>query len=236
MSGYSIKRFLLDIVYPNRCPFCGEVIAHDEYYCCLGAPELTLTEPDSGDLFILFEYNEQILPFIYAVKENGDGYAIAAAAKLLCERIPAGIDLITCIPANSARLKERGYNPPGLIAREMSAISGVPYDVNMLIKTRRTKAQKLLSAAERRENLRGLFILRENMNIKGKCVLLVDDVRTTGATLTEAASVLLAAGAARVYSAVVAAVSEPEPQLVTGEDTTHSLLTEMQPTGHKSTH
>jgi len=85
----------------------------------------------------------------------------------------------------------------------MSAITGIPCNPKLLIKTRRTELQKSLSAFERRENLRGAFALNKRKIVSGN-VLLVDDVRTTGATLSEAARVLCSAGAKKVYAAVVA--------------------------------
>jgi predicted amidophosphoribosyltransferase len=78
----------------------------------------------------------------------------------------------------------------------------------MLTKTRRTEVQKSLSAIERRENLSGAFAV--SGNVLSKNVLLIDDVRTTGATLSEAGSVLLAAGAENVYAMVVAIVNRPD--------------------------
>jgi ComF family protein len=210
MTVYNIKRFLLDILYPNQCPFCAQVIAYDQYYCCLG--DLVVLEDD----YALFEYNETTSQFVYSVKEQGDGYAICAAAKLMCEKFigddtgetgvrSSDIDLITCIPTDSFRMKQRGYNPPALIAREMSAITAIPHDPKLLTKTRRTDVQKSLCAIERQENLIGAFALNKN-KVCPQNILVIDDVRTTGATLGEAARVLLAAGAKNVYTFVIAAV------------------------------
>jgi competence protein ComFC len=208
MTSHSIKRFLLDIVYPNKCPFCGEPIAFDKYYCCFGG--LELSQRQNTDTIALFDYSEAVVPFVYAIKDRVDGYAVSAAAKLLCERIPDGIDLVTCIPADCVRVRKRGYNPPALIAREVAALAkpaefgGLACDTKLLVKTRRTQEQKSLSELERRENVKGAFALRKSGAFVPKTVLLIDDVRTTGATLAEATRVLRAAGAERVYTAVVA--------------------------------
>jgi ComF family protein len=220
VSSYALGRFLIDVVYPNRCPFCDCIIAHNAYYCpgCrsedFGAGQFCcakVSPPENiAELFTVFDYNEQTSSFVYALKDGGNGYAVSAAAKLLCEQLEgAQFDLITCIPTDKSRLRERGYNPPALIAREMSAILGFKCDVRFLTKTRFfTHEQKSLSARERRENIKGAFALREGAKFAPmpETVLLIDDVRTTGATLSEAAEVLLDSGVKRVSAGVVAVV------------------------------
>jgi ComF family protein len=210
-KAYHVKRFLTDILYPNKCPFCGEVIAFDEYYCCLGGLD---TAEDNLDYIALFEYNDKSSPFVYSIKDGGDGYAISAAAKLISEKVGRDslgtpIDLITCIPTDSVRMRARGYNPPALIAKELSTISSILVDNFFLIKNKQTKIQKSLSKSERQENLKGAFSINKN-RMAPKTILLIDDVRTTGATLEEAAGVLMSAGAERVITAVVATVPKPD--------------------------
>ncbi|MCL2036343.1 MAG: double zinc ribbon domain-containing protein [Oscillospiraceae bacterium] len=212
---YKAKRFFLDVIYPNKCPFCDEVIAYDAYYCssCIEGTEIALPPEKLEPLrnvtatLSLFEYNKKTSPFVYAIKEGGDGYAVSAAAKLLCESLaylPDEIGIITCIPTDAPRMRNRGYNPPKLIAAEMSAISGLAFAPKLLMKSRRTEIQKSLSAAERRENLKDAFHVTDS-SVSGN-ILLIDDVRTTGATLDSAAGVLISAGATKVYAGVIATV------------------------------
>jgi len=212
MTVYNAKRFLLDILYPNKCPFCNGGIAFNQYYCPDCPENLGLLTRECEvfenitETFAVFEYSEASSPFVYSIKESGNGCAISAAANLLCEKIGgAELDLITCIPTDSARKRERGYNPPALLAAEISAISGIPHDPKLLVKTRRSEAQKTLTADERRKNLKGVFALNKNRTCP-KNILLVDDVCTTGSTLSEAAGILLSCGAENVYAAVVAVV------------------------------
>ena len=222
MNSYQLKRLLLDIVYPNRCPFCNAAIRYDKYYCAsnpkcaFSAGDLSmlqergLIEPIANitEAFAVFAYDKSTMPFVYRIKDDTCDYVSSAAAKLISERIedliPA-LDLITCVPTDKVKLGQRGCNPPALIALRVSAIIGVPCNVRLLRKTRITKDQKGLSAKQRVENLKGAFAV--NLH-KGKplppTMLLIDDVCTTGATLSETAGVLLAGGAKRVYAAVVA--------------------------------
>jgi ComF family protein len=218
ISGYKLKRRLADIVYPNRCPFCGEFIVHNAYYCpdCPVGAEFACdcSPPENIDEIVaVFEYNQEISPFVYALKDHSDGYAISAAAKLISDRarLLPEFALITCIPTDRVRMRQRGYNPPSLIAGEMSQLLGVPCNTKLLIKTRQTEIQKSLSAKERRINLEGAF--RVNPQYSGnlpQSVLLTDDVYTTGATLSEAAQILREAGVERVCAAVIAMVSSPD--------------------------
>ncbi|MCL1881917.1 MAG: ComF family protein [Oscillospiraceae bacterium] len=219
LSPYNIKRLLLDIIYPNKCPFCEDIIPYNAYYHseCLTAFSLAPTSNVQefsyiSKLFAIFQYDDKISPLIYSLKDSGNGYAISAVAQMLCELFRKKItdtgldlefDLITCIPTTKARLRERGYNPPALIAKEMSAIYGIPFEPNLLQKTRHTEIQKSLSRVERLQNLEGAFCRTIGIN-SPKRVLLIDDVCTTGATLDEAAKVLLVSGAEKVYAAVVA--------------------------------
>ena len=213
MTSYHIKRFLLDVVYPNKCPFCNEVISHNQFYCPACPENLGLFEGEPEPLeniagtFAVFKYSDRTSPFVYTIKEGGNAYAVSAAAKLLGDKIGAvQFDIITCIPTDSVRMRERGYNPPALISKEISLITGISCDLKLLAKTRRTEIQKSLSAIERHENLRGAFEIGKKGGTIPKTVLLVDDVRTTGATLLEAAACLLSSGAEKVYAAVVAVV------------------------------
>jgi len=204
MTAYKLKRLLLDMVYPNKCPFCGEIIRFDEYYHEECVNKLDFFDNRAKQTISVYEYNDKSKPFIAAIKENADGYAFAAAAKLISDIISVKIDLITCVPASKARMRGRGYNPPAMIAKELSAIMNLPCDVKMLVKTRETLVQKGLDSKERRENLKGAF----EVNKKAKtanAVLVLDDVRATGSTLSEAAETLLAAGVKNVYTATIAA-------------------------------
>jgi len=172
------------------------------------------TADDGSENFCaVFEYNEQTSPFVYSLKDSGNGYAICAAASLLAEQVAhLEFDLITCIPSDKARMRERGYNPPALIAREISAILRIPHNVRLLSKARRTDIQKSLTRSERLDNIKGVF--SANTTVTGR-ILLIDDVRTTGATLSEATQVLYSAGASRVFAAAVAQV--PDYTVTTGE-------------------
>lgn len=104
------------------------------------------------------------------------------------------IDYLTFVPLHRARLKEREFNQSQLLALKLSRHFKVPLLDNLLKRVRPTPSQTNLSKEERFKSLRGAFAARENEQIKGKTILLVDDVFTTGATFNECAKVLRQAG------------------------------------------
>lgn len=107
-------------------------------------------------------------------------------------------DVIVPLPVTEKRLKERGFNQTFIIGEEISAVTGKELAYRVLYKTKETKDQYTLSRSERKKNVRGVFALRDGNLLKGKRVLLVDDLFTTGATAREATRVLQAAGSRSV--------------------------------------
>ncbi|HXA09220.1 MAG TPA: ComF family protein [Chthoniobacterales bacterium] len=112
-------------------------------------------------------------------------------------------DLIVPVPLHPAKKRERGFNQAELLAAVLRRRSGVRVE-NVLQRTRYTLTQTQFDRSERMENLRGAFRLRRGSNVQDLRMLLVDDVLTTGSTLSECASVLKKAGAHSVHAATAA--------------------------------
>lgn len=110
---------------------------------------------------------------------------------------------IVPIPLSEQRLRERGYNQAGLIAQSLARLMGWRYLPECLKRTRHTRSQVGLTAAQRRENVHAAFEASTEL-VRGKILLLFDDVATTGATLHSAAEALLAGGARQVDALTVA--------------------------------
>ena len=113
--------------------------------------------------------------------------------------------LVVPVPLHPARLAERGFNQSALIARRLSRRLGASIAPMALARTLDTPQQARLDRDARLANVTGAFRVREGRRVAGRVVLLVDDVRTTGATLEACRAVLATAGARRVVGAVVAA-------------------------------
>jgi competence protein ComFC len=114
-----------------------------------------------------------------------------------------GFDVIIPVPLHPAKQRERGFNQAALLAHSLSSRMGVPVSP-ALERIRYTKSQTAFDRSERMENLRNAFRLRRAGDVRGLQVLLVDDVLTTGSTLSECARVLKRAGASSIYAATAA--------------------------------
>jgi len=127
--------------------------------------------------------------------------------------LTADADVLVPLPLHRRRLWTRKFNQAALIAREVGRISGVPVDVAALVRIRATRPQVGLSEAERAENVRGAFRVPPSHRavIEGRRVVLIDDVLTTGATVSAATRALRRAGAARVDVLTFARVAAGGP-------------------------
>ena len=114
------------------------------------------------------------------------------------------LDAILPVPVHKKRLISRGYNQCAILARKLGARFNVPVPTDVLIKTRNTVPQTRLSRKQRIDNIKGSFAVRKPGQVDGKSLLLVDDVFTTGSTLSEAARTLKRDGASVVQALVLA--------------------------------
>lgn len=148
----------------------------------------------------LYEYEGPVREMVYRFKYKGrksyaDAFA-ADAALLWGEWIKAAADCIVPVPMNRQKLRERGYDQADVLARALSAETGIKY-IHALERTRKTVPMKTLTRSQRQNNLKNAFQVSD-FDVELKKVLLVDDIYTTGSTLDECARALLEKGAAEV--------------------------------------
>ncbi|MCL2017155.1 MAG: ComF family protein [Alphaproteobacteria bacterium] len=124
-----------------------------------------------------------------------------AMLNTLCDFDDCVIDMVLPVPLSYQRLWKRGYNQAALLARPVARHLNIPIDFNSVRRKHRADMGHK-NASARRKNINGVFSVACSENIKGKSILLVDDVMTTGATLAELRRVLKRAGAKAVYSVV----------------------------------
>lgn len=152
----------------------------------------------------------RILEIIHALK-----YRRIRGLASVCSRLLSGYvdkfrvslppeSLLIPIPMHRARERRRGFNQSELIAREFSSILNLKFEGKALKKIRSTIPQVDLSRGERLGNMTGVFAVSDTALVGGKTCILVDDVKTTGATLEEAAKVLKGAGAKRIWAITLA--------------------------------
>jgi ComF family protein len=142
------------------------------------------------------------------------GRMLAEAAVDLMPEFEASEALLIPVPLHSGKLRSRGFNQSELIAeaalKSSTGLRGMKLRPRLLRRVRATESQTGLTRKQRRDNVRGAFAMTNADEVRGRDILLVDDVLTTGTTVGECARVLRKAGAARVWVATVARVMKPE--------------------------
>ena len=136
-------------------------------------------------------------------RDIGLGEALSVQMLEFVHQLAWPIDALVPIPLGKKRLKERGYNQVAMIAKPLSMQLGIVYMPHALNRARETRSQVGLSAAERQENVRNAFVANPE-KVNGRIVLLIDDVSTTGATLSSASESLYDVGAKDVFAVTVA--------------------------------
>lgn len=192
--------FKLPYISEPCCKKCGKPIRKvTEEYCfdCSRHPHAY----DRG--FAVWEHSLLVSKAIYQYKyHNRRIYSHFFAEEMIksYESIIRKwkIQLIIPIPISKKRRRKRGYNQAGLIAKEISKYTGIPCDERALRRVKDTSPQKILSAQERKKNLRNAFAWQGDFKMP-KNILLIDDIYTTGTTIDAASIVLKRAGAEKVY-------------------------------------
>ncbi|HET6845663.1 MAG TPA: ComF family protein [Anaerolineales bacterium] len=151
-------------------------------------------------------FSHPIRPALHQLKYHGDiGLAEALVPQFaaFARRLNWNVDVLVPVPLGKDRQKQRGYNQAGLISWPLSLALGIRHAPQALKRTRETASQVGLNRQERHENVRGAFNASSEW-IAGRTVLILDDVATTGATLSSCADALLVAGAQDVFALTVA--------------------------------
>jgi ComF family protein len=196
-------RAVADLVAPRVCAACGLALLVDEEDFCGGCGLLLDRLPHGPAAYV---YGGPLADALRRLKYGGHTEHAPALARLLIDAAGphAGVvDAVVPVPPHASRLRERGFCPVMLLAGPVARALGVPLD-RRLVRVRATAPQAGRDAAGRTTNVRGAFHARSRPGRPR--VLLVDDVRTTGATLDAAAAALRAAGTREVHLLTLAGV------------------------------
>ena len=180
-----------------RCLLCQRVDPPFERAVAYGSYEGGLR-----DLIHLLKF-QQVSPAAKVL-----GRALAGTIASLEKAIPVGTIAVVPVPLHKKKQAQRGFNQAERIARsaldQLSRPKRFELCTGVLLRSRDTSSQIGLTSHQRRENLRGAFVVSDPKRISGRDILLIDDVVTTGTTAAECSRVLIRAGAARVWVATVA--------------------------------
>ena len=206
----NLGKLALDLLYPPRCPFCGRVLeVWEEEGLCHRCQKTLPWQLDGGKQVDFCARCLSPLWYRGSVRRGMRRFKFQGGqiharlfgmlmAQCLQDRWREPVDLITWAPLSKQRRRRRGYDQAELLARQVGAVTGLRV-VPTLVKIRNTKAQSRLSpSASRLANVQGAYACRPGTDLAGKRVLLVDDVVTSGATLSQCAACLRAAGAQTV--------------------------------------
>ena len=212
-----LKR-LLNILFPPKCILCRKILRNEETDLCKDCRE---HQPLCGKNKIklsflaqwagLWYYKENVRSSIlrykfYGRRSYAQSYGKLLAMKLLTDGMD-DTDVLTWVPISRRRKRTRGYDQVEILGKVVAAELGTQL-IPTLRKVRNTKPQSTMGdAAHRRANVLGAFEVIDAKLVRGKRVLLLDDILTTGATASECARVLLTAGAKEVNLATLAVAS-----------------------------
>lgn len=256
----SLFSSFLNLFFPRRCVICGEELHDDEPLICLkcnidfprtyfwnDAYDNAMARQFFGIVPIekcaalfFFTPRSRSSNVIYEAKYNSNHRDAYELGRMMAEEmIPSGffegIDALVFVPLSCGRLMRRGYNQSELIARGVAKVTGLKVLPNVLSRIYFRESQTKMSLVERRENVSDVFRLVDSEAIRGKHLLLIDDVVTTGATVQACMAQLLAVDGVRIsvlsagYAGVMKYPILPQCQDVSAHeesDPFQNLLTE----------
>lgn len=212
---------ILDFIFPVNCLICGKT-GTELCFGCLSNSKNAVRECPKW-IFPIFDYRHPpVKKAIWLLKYKHKRGLTRVFAECLYEKLLEELPeleqfenfsnpILIPIPLSKTRLKERGFNQTALIVKELQKINSqrqsLKFDIvlDWLLKNRETEHQaRIRDRAHRLKNLKGTFALNPQYNLAGKNIILIDDIITTGATLSEAKKVLLSAGTRKIYAFTIA--------------------------------
>jgi len=187
----------------KTCLKCSEPIGSMANYCIHCKKELPRYKKNVS----VFLYKKPIDSMIRKLKYDNQKYLANTLGNFIAGevvKLAVNFDYVVPVPIHIDRLETRGYNQSELLCSALKDKLKLNVDTNILVKAKNTRSQANLSRNERIENLADSFCVMDKKKIKGKIILLVDDVFTTGTTINECAKTLIDAGAKEVYSVTLA--------------------------------
>jgi ComF family protein len=211
---HALFEHFLDLLFPPRCVGCkarGALLCGRCRTACQPLPDSTnrLLHRRLGDSSLTstagaYRFDGVIREAIHALKYERRTRVAVPLGDLLATYVaahPFAVDVVVPVPLHAARLQERGFNQSALLAERLAIHLNLPQSTQ-LVRVRQTEQQASLNRAHRQENVHDAFAWQGTP--PPRCVLLIDDVLTTGATIAAAAQAVRAAGAHQVHALALA--------------------------------
>ncbi len=218
------------VIWPQRCIFCNDLIFDNDkctcekcleslpyvrgkrcFKCGREKSECTCSSTtlyyDKAVAPFYFENNVRACIHSFKFRHNKSyaeplsEYLLDVFNKYYCDE---HFDMIVCVPLHQKDLRKRKFNQSQLLAENISRKTGIPLNLNLIKKIYQTDKQSGTNVYERFGNVLGVFDVDKNINLDGKNILLIDDVETTGSTLSECGKMMFLAGANKVCCLSVA--------------------------------
>ena len=223
MMKPSLWTRFLDLIAPRSCAVCGNRLSITEHAVCtscyLHLPRTTyqftpydnpmtqlfwgLSTVTHAAALLFYEPHGEVARLVYDLKyadrpDIGEDMGRMMAEEMRMADFFGGVDMIVPVPLSPKRQRQRGYNQSEMIACGIGEVTGIPVMTKVLRRKHFQQSQTTLMRHQRQENVADLFVLGETDGLEGKHLLLVDDVCTTGATLTACANTLQAVPSLRL--------------------------------------
>ena len=213
----------IDFMLPRMCFACGEKLSTSEFFICTPCSNtFKYADADriqnefhrkfSADKIIsdfhslfVFEKDKGLQELVHSIK-YGDSFRLGqylgriAGIKLKDKIGSWTADLLVPVPLHHVKKADRGYNQSFYIAKGISSVCRIPVSQSIVKRNRYTPSQTQLNKSERIENMLGAFQVKKPQQVKDKSIIIIDDVITTGSTISECGKVFTNAGAKNVYA------------------------------------
>lgn len=203
---------LLEVIGERACLKCGKLLFAEEQYCL----DCQNHEKSFDRALAPLAYSGAAAILVQRLKFGKERHLADAMANLMTDKLldeEIAVDVVLPVPLSPQRQKERGFNQSELLAEVIAQGLRLPLDLTSVRRVKETLASSGLTGGRRarEENMKDAFEVVDGTGLKGKVVLAVDDVLTTGTTMNELSKTLKKAGAKRVVALTFATTSEKPP-------------------------
>ena len=204
------KSWLLDFLFPPKCVFCQGLLQEQEEHICKACLSTLPENPETRPVPFTkgcrapLRYSGTVREAMLRFKFGSRPYYAEVFGPMIAAKLSdCAADFVTWVPVSARRRFSRGYDQAQLLAESAAKELGLPC-IPTLRKRHTKKQSRLSDFSARKANISGSLSVIDRKTVEGKTIILIDDICTTGATMSEAAYVLHLAGAAAIHGAVYA--------------------------------